>query len=173
MIARWIVLLCLAIGVGMGTAAAQAPGESPLRKGDRVRIRTPWSPSTIEGTLVAADAAGLSVQTKGRDAGRRSFSLSEIAGLEVSRGKKRNVLWGALIGTAAGVFVDLAATTGDQSPCDYGACVVLPAMGAAAGALVGLAVKTERWESVPTDRLAVRVTGVPGRGLALAVRWSF
>jgi hypothetical protein len=73
-----------------------------------------------------------------------------------------------------GVVVDLAGTSGEnQSPCDFGACVILPAMGAAAGALVGLAVKSERWESVSTDRLNVSVSPVPGHGLALAVRLTF
>jgi hypothetical protein len=169
--ARVIVSVALVIGLAVGTTAAQDAGDHPLQAGDRIRIKTP-SASGIAGTLVAADQVALTVALEGRDAGQRKYARSEIAKLEISRGKKRNVLQGALIGAGVGVIVDLVGTRGeDENPCDYGACVALPVLGAAAGALVGL-VKTERWERVPTEE--VRVVIVPvRRGVRVSLSFRF
>ena len=169
--ARVIIFVTLVIGLAVGTTAAQDAGDHSLRAGDRIRIKTPSSPA-IAGTLVAADQAALTVALEGRDAGQRKFARSEIAKLEVSRGKKRNVLQGVLIGAAVGIIVDLAGTRGEnQNPCDYGACVALPVLGAAAGALVGL-IKTERWERVPTEE--VRVVILPARrGVQVSLSFRF
>lgn len=170
--ARVIVFVALVIGLAAGATAAQDAGDHPLQAGDRIRIKTPSS-SGIKGTLVGADQAALTVALEGRDAGQQKFARSEIAKLEVSRGRKRNVLQGALMGAAVGLFVDLAGTSGEgQNPCDFGACVILPLMGAAAGALVGVAVKTERWERVPIE--AVRVVLAPVRnGVQVSLSFRF
>jgi len=174
MIARRIVLAGLVI-VATGTAAAQAAGDSPLQIGDRIRIRTPASSSAMTGTLVATDDAALTLAPEGRDTARKKFARYEIAKLEVARGKKTNVVWGAVGGAAAGLMVDLVATAADQSdsgPCDFGACIILPAMGAAVGALVGLAIKTDRWEVVPADKLGLTV--LPTRhGVQLSLTLRF
>ncbi len=68
--------------------------------------------------------------------------------------------------------VDLVGTKEGGNPCDYGACVILPAMGAGVGALVGLAIKTERWEKLPAEK--VRLAVLPTRHgvqLSLSVRF--
>lgn len=175
MIAQEIVLAGFMIAVAMGTAPAQAAGESPLQIGDRIRIKTPVSSSAIKGTFVAADDAALTLAPEGRDATHKKFARSEIVKLEVARGKRRNVVWGAVGGAAVGLMVDLVATAADQSdsgPCDFGACVILPAMGAAVGALVGLAIKTDRWDAVPADKLGLAV--LPTRhGVQLALSFRF
>jgi hypothetical protein len=175
MIARRIVLAGSVFAFATGAAVAQTTGDSPLQAGDRIRFKTPASSSAMKGTLVAVDDAALTLAPEGRGTAHKTFARSEIANLEVARGKKRNVLWGALGGAAVGLAVDLVATAADDAdndPCDYGACVVLPAMGAAVGALVGLAIKTDRWEAVPSEKLGLAV--LPNRhGVRLSLSLRF
>jgi hypothetical protein len=172
MITGRTVLAGFVIAFAMGTAAAQATGDAPLQIGDRIRIKTPVSSSAIEGTLVAVDDDALTLAPEGRDTSHREFARSEIAKLEVARGKKKNVLWGALGGAVVGIAVDLIATGAEENPCDFGACVILPAMGASVGALVGLAIKTDRWETLPAKKMGVAILPTRhGVQLSLSVRF--
>ena len=49
MIVRRIVLAGFAVALVTVTATAQASGDSSLQIGDRVRIKTPVSPSAVKG----------------------------------------------------------------------------------------------------------------------------
>ncbi len=172
MIGRGIVLAGFVIVIGPGSAPTQASGGVPLQNGDRIRIKTLGSTSATTGTLVTADDAALTLALEGRDRTRKTFARSEIAKLEVARGKKRNVIWDVLGGGVVGMAVDLVGTKEGGNPCDFGACVILPAMGAGAGALVGLAIKTERWEKLPAEKVRLAVLPTQhGVQLSLSVRF--
>ena len=169
--ARRSVLAGVVIAFATGTAAAQVTDTVPLQIGDRIRIKTAVSSSAMKGTLVAADDVVLTLAPEGRNTTHQTFARSDIAKLEVARGKKRNVVWGVVGGAVVGLAVDLA-MAGDDNPCDFGACVILPAMGAGAGALVGVVIKTERWETLQPERVGLAV--VPTRHgvqLSLSVRF--
>ena len=156
MMSRRIALAGVAIAFVTGAAAAQASGTVPLAIGDRIRIKTAASSSAMKGTLVAADEFALTLAPEGRETTHQTLARSDIAKLEVARGKKRNVLWGVVGGAVAGLTVDLA-MAGDDNPCDFGACIILPAMGAAVGALVGVVIKTERWETLQAEKVSVAI----------------
>ena len=179
MIAQRIVLATLLIGFWTGAAAAQATGDAPFQIGDRIRIKTRWSSSATKGTLVAADDAAFTLAPEGRGASYRKFARSEIAKFEVVRGKKSHWLGGAVAGAAGGLV--LAMLFCNEPPLG-GSChsservrtaAFFGGIGAAGGALVGVLIRTDRWENVPADGLKVGVSPVPGRGLALTVRLRF
>lgn len=179
MIARKVVLAGLVMGLGAGTAAGQATGDDLPRVGDRIRITTPSSSSAIKGTLVAADQVALTLTREGREPTRLNVARAEVAKLEVARGKKSHWLAGALAGAGGGLV--LAAVYCSNPPlgdtCDSGewagTAAFVGAIGAASGALVGALIRTDRWVTVPADKLAVSVGPVPGQGLAFAVRVAF
>jgi hypothetical protein len=180
MIARRIVAAGFVISLGTVTATAQAAGDSLLQIGDRIRITTARSSLAIKGTLVAADDTALTVAREGRDTTERKFARSEIATLEVARGKKSHWVAGSLVGLLGGVALTAAYCVhpspfgGECSSGDYVAVGALfGGIGAASGALVGLLIRTDRWTAVPADRLNVSVSPVPGHGLSLTLRLSF
>jgi hypothetical protein len=176
MIGRGVIFTGLLIGIGTGTAAAQPTGDSPLQIGDRIRIKTPSSSSAIKGTLVAADDVGLTLAPEGRDTSHRKFARSEIAKVEVVRGKKSHWLAGAVAGAAGGlVLTALYCGNGwcDESGEWAGSAAFFGGIGAAGGALVGVLIRTDRWQDVPSEGLKVGVRPMRGRGLALTLRLSF
>jgi len=179
MIARKVVLAGFVIGFGTGTAARQATGDDLLQVGDRIRITTSSSSSAIKGILVAADQAELTLTREGRESTHLNVARSDVAKLEVVRGKKSHWLAGALAGAGGGLA--LTALYCNDPPlgdtCDSGewagTAAFFGGIGAASGALVGALIRTDRWETVPADGLKVSVSPVPGHGLALALRLTF
>jgi hypothetical protein len=173
MVARRIVLAGVVMAFATETAAAQATGTVPLQIGDRIRIKTAVSSSVMKGTLVAVDDAVLTLAPEGRDTTHQTFARSEIVRLEVARGKKRNVVWGVVGGAVAGLAVNMVWTTAEGgNSCDFGSCVILPAMGAAVGALAGVVIRTQRWETLPVEKVGLAV--VPTRHgvqLSLSIRF--
>ena len=119
---------------------------------------------------------------------RLAIPLASVTRLEVSRGRKSNAGRGAKIGALVlgipGVIAGLA-LVGRELCGGLGSCsdvgpevvVVLGAVGAGTGALIGAvigyAIRTERWVDLPPDQL--RVNLVPQRdgrfGLGLSVRF--
>ena len=153
-------------------AQAQEPDPAPLL-GQRVRVSTPSGPS-VTGRLVEQDGTRLVVSdAKGS---LTAIPVADVSRLEVSAGRKSKALLGAVIGAAVGLGVGLwAATTWcAESGCDNeaGGVLVLGAGGAGLGALVGAAIKIEKWQPVlanhPQSRFA---PGSSGWRASLRVRF--
>ncbi len=147
--------------------------EEPLvAPGDKVRVS---APAVVEKRMVCTveslkpDTLALTVE--GRDE-LLALPIAHVTKLEVGRGQKSNAGKGALIGLGVGVVVGVtlgfAACAGETgSPCTNdvgegspaGFAAVLGATGAVLGtgigALIGLAARTDRWETVPLDQIRV------------------
>ncbi|HET9150841.1 MAG TPA: hypothetical protein VFN83_03930 [Gemmatimonadales bacterium] len=111
--------------------------------------------------------------------------LSPGAGVDVHAGRRGHAFLGLTLGAAGGLAAGTAYAFG--TGCDYGPfgeagsvedegfCtlygVVPMAVGAAAGTLVGLLIRTDRWEPVDASDLSVTIVPRPagvGVGLTLA-----
>lgn len=173
-------LLILLLLSPAGTAAQR------LEEGARVRLGLPCT--TGAG---ACRVAGIFAGVRGdsvtlvRDGARIPYGLAGVRSLEVSRGEGSRWLAGASIGFVAG-----AATTffvlnsgGSTSVCNRSEnqdavrpieCAGLVALGglvtAGVGALIGGQVRTERWESLPLERLRVGFMGVRDGGIGVTIR---
>jgi hypothetical protein len=133
-------------------AQAQEPDPAPLL-GQRVRVSTPNGPS-VTGKLVEQDGTKLVVSDQ--KGSLTAIPVADVSRIELSAGRKSKALLGAVIGAAVGLGVGLwAATTWcSESGCDneVGGVLVLGVGGAGLGALVGAAVRTERWRQVPAGQ---------------------
>lgn len=148
-----------------------------LEVGSRVRLVAPsTSPERLTGTIVRLDATALELQM----ADRKQPALvprDVITKIEISHGRKsrtRGALIGALAGAAVGSIAvlatpDTSCNAGDLFECLGGptqgeAALIVGAMGAAAGALVGSLIPPgERWQAAaarPRVSLAPRHKGV-------------
>jgi hypothetical protein len=154
-----------------------------IATGTRVRIAS--GDSLTVGHVFQSTADSLVI---GRDlGGRLAFSWNDIDRAEYSAGMKSNAGRGALMGAGLMSFLAISAiildgvdddsddsSWGSAGDWDYGpaiAIIVLPmfvALGAGAGALIGLMVRTERWNVVPISTSAI---GQNGLGVSLAIRW--
>lgn len=168
--ARVLLLLLLA---PLCDVLAQEP--PPLEPNTRVRITARWlqwhqQVATFHGlrgdTLVlATDSTVL-------------CPLTAVERLEVSAGRKSHLWVGAGIGLLAGAA--LGAITWPSAGCDWvseGQCRLygalgLGAVGAVAGGVTGLLIKSDRWEEVPLDRLRVSVRPVRD-GVGLGANIAF
>lgn len=155
-----LVAACLA---ALAPAAARAQGE--VRPGVRVRVLAPSAADTLfTGRVVALDSASLLI-APGADAGSLRVPLAEVRQIEVSRGRARATLAGAVSGGfagAAGGYV-LARLAGGGGPCEYvcgaaeaGSAILGGAIGLVVGALIGSDHEhgPERWRGVPVPAAA-------------------
>jgi hypothetical protein len=168
---------------------AQRPGAQtpPLQPGARLRLTVPCEPGPDcrgEGRLVPLRADTLTLAVV--DAAT-SYRLDAIRRVEVSRRRSHT-----MTGAGAGFLVGAGATFivlnggGSTSLCDRSAnqdaiaaseCIGLMALGGVAGAglgaLIGGAVRTERWQELPVGGLRVSVASRLGSTLGLAVTVLF
>ncbi len=167
-------LLLLLIPLSFTSLAAQ----DTLTAGDKVRVTT--DKERVVGYLTAIEGDQLTLDAS------LVLPLASVTRLEVSRGQKsmagRGALIGAGAGAVAGVVTGLAVCA--ASSCGFEAdltgvvALVLGAggalVGAGIGALIGSFIKTDRWETVPLDRIRVSLTTIaPGSlGATVRVRWS-
>lgn len=133
---------------------AQATPVSPLTPGTRVRVtvREASGERTVTGPLRTFDSQALTLTSNG--ARHVSLPRSTITKIEVSRGHRRRVGEGALVGAVAGLAVFAlieASCTGECEPAENRAALAAGAVavGAVAGAGVGALARSERWEPVP------------------------
>ncbi len=177
------ILVAILAFVPLAGATAQ------LRPGERVRVTGHLCPPSFSncgegqpehrvGTFVAWKADTLVVQSNGDIL---ALPLDSVTTLEVSAGRRSQTGLGAGIGSVTGAVigavVGAASCTDDPflSPgqCAFGGGLLFGATGALLGVLVGAGTKTERWVSVPRDR--VRVSLGPQRdgrlGLGASVRF--
>lgn len=173
------LILAVMLVVPVGGALAQPvadPALLTLPMGARVRLQSLAAPGNwVKGVLVGADSTGVAIVPENAPplgANQLRLPSASVARFELATGKKRQWLWGLVVGAALGVAVG---ATADVNPdtCDYtysyefcsrgeavaASVAVLGAMGAGIGALV----KTDRWTPVALDALApppARVSGV-------------
>jgi hypothetical protein len=139
----------------------------------------------VEGRVTSStdDALGLAVASQDSPFGGGTMVIprASVTSLQMAMGKHGHALWGMLIGAAA--FAALGATVtvdpNDCGPdstafCSRGEAIGgFALVGAGVGALIGVAVKHERWQNVSVEVLAPRsraMRSVPsGRGGAVAV----
>ena len=166
------------------TDAAVAPSAWPVT-GERVRLMTVGAETRQKGVVVQSDAEFLIVSLGSGQPPVR-IPLASIERLEIARGRrtaaKEGALWGGVLGTVLG---GLAVFGLSQAMCDYGSdcggsmeaflagAGIFGAAGAGVGALAGLAVKTDRWERVPVDRVRVGIRPVAhGAGMQVSLGWG-
>jgi hypothetical protein len=106
-----------------------------------------------------------------------SVPVTSIAKLQVSSGRKRRTLVGALCGAALGVGITLIGTRCEHPAyCEDNAgyrtagLVILGGGGALLGAGVGALIRTERWTTVPIPA-PERISARRGATLAFTLRF--
>ena len=128
-----------------------------LQPGDEVRIYVLGVIETFEGVLQAADSDELQLLTG--DGAQMTIARDQIERSEVL-GSRTNTLRGAAVGLGLGLAAGIGAQLASSDSCDRdlsGICsdfgntfngwllVVPPVLGAGVGALLGSAIKTDRW----------------------------
>ena len=150
--------------------------DTSIAPGDTVRVTAPsMDMDGSVGTVAALETDTLTVQVEDR-ADALYVPLADVTKLEVRRGRKSNAGKGALIGLGVGAVVGVAlgfaACAGESggalcnSDTGEDTSVALAALlgaygavlGTGIGALIGLAARTDRWETVPLDRIRVSLT---------------
>lgn len=153
-------------------------GQSP-EPGQRVRVTAPeLSGGSVVAEFRRFDGDALVIE---RDEVLRTLPRASITSMEVSTGRHRHVLAGALVGGGAvGVVLgqDMLRKPGQCSGSgNYGQLCALfltaaIAGGAAAGAIVGAFVRHDDWISVSFDAAHAGAAPGPGRHrLVLSVRF--
>ncbi len=176
MLVAAVGLSCIAYSDALAQAAAA------LREGQRVRVtssveRTPVMTGVIGA--VGADTILLRHKDRAGDSVATSIPLSSIARLQVSSGRHSRWLTGLLVGlgagAASGAIIGVATGDGDDpllGPGHYalmGAVVCAP-VGGIVGVVIGALTKTERWQTVPLDRVGLSIAPGPDGRLNIGVR---
>jgi hypothetical protein len=172
----------------LAAAPVVAQDTASLAAGEKVRLTAARAGTArFTAVVVEVEPDALVVRTA-RDAPARRVPLADLARLEAARGRRGHLKEGALIGFvpgfAFGAYVGHVFGCDDQ-PSDCTALGDALALGAitggitaAAGGLIGLAIRTDRWQRVPlgppgrTARVAASVMPVRG-GLAGGLALSF
>ena len=168
----------LSLALAMPTAAALAQEPSEVIPGTRVRITAPTvAEKRLVGTITAWGPENLTVTS---EKGPIVLPRGAVSRLEVSRGRKsrgRGALVGAGIGVGAGVVGGFAHGSDPPGLVSFNASFYAfgyGILGAAAGALIGLAITPgERWEELPSTRFRVSVAPVRGHGLGVFLTLAF
>ena len=171
---RRVLTACLLVTALTSAAFAEELGQGlpTLVRGDRVRVRLGGKTKT--GTIEALTTEGLLLRSS-RHAETTLMPLESIQKLEVARGQRSHWEEGALIGFVPGALLlgglagQLACMDAQWEPCNgTGAAVEGALIGGAAtagvGALVGLAIKTDRWVVVEQRKPQLGLTVMPSRG---------
>jgi hypothetical protein len=167
----WSPVALLALGAAVSAPADDSKAD--LTVGARVRIAAPtWSDKQITGRLLRPPSDVLEIAL--RDGVVQSVPVASISKLQISSGKKRHVLQGAIAGALLAAGYALLApgcTTQFCGDDDYGTIILiaLGSGGTALGAAVGAAIKTERWTAIPTPRPTVR--GPSGPAFSFSFRF--
>lgn len=157
------VLAVLAV-LALAASTDAIAQEQPLQPGQLVRVTVP----SLDVNKHKATFQRMSGDTLVLESA--SYSLPDVTRLDVYRGRKSWGWWkGALIGFFGGAAIGLGVGVAVDEPGSelYGLRVALGgAIGAGSGLLLGtwagIAIRTDKWEQVPLDRL--RVSVVPQRG---------
>ena len=170
----------------VGQAAQSA---SSIRPGTRVRITQTGQKARV-ATMVSTGTDTVLVRWA-ETTGAVAVPLAEVSRLDVSTGRHRNLVKGAVLGTLGGAALGAVAAAATFEPCTstapfgcFGAFESRGEAGVAGAALagaVGLVVGTvigmrshESWHRVPLDARRVAVAVTPrGRATGLGVTLRF
>jgi hypothetical protein len=167
------------LGLTLICLAAADAGAQQLRPGDRIRVRTmSGGPAEMVGTYQGSEPDHLVLFTS--QSTRVEVPWDNLSRLELSRGMQTNAGKGALIGLgvggAAGLALGLAFVADDSGfyeDVNAGhvvfATLVFGAAGAGLGALIGLASKSERWQTVPAEQWRIQVAPDLKGGVTIGV----
>jgi len=184
----WFAASCLSVSP---LAAQSAPVAAPaFARGERVRLRlldgasAPGGGRKLRGTIGSASPETIELFPPGGSTAPITLKLSQVAKLEVVRGKRTRWREGAAIGFVPGALFGggaayvLSCDADPPESCSAGSALagalIVGAGTAGVGALIGLAIKTDRWIEVPTRKPQLRLSLVPVRsGLraSLSVRY--
>jgi hypothetical protein len=195
---RWLTMVALAIPA---VAGSQAPDSAPppeqragplqAMPGDRVRVEARgFMQGRRTGTLVWRSADSITVKTK--DAAPLSIPISRVTSIEVSGGDSkrlgtiRGAMWGAPVGTVAGLLDRSSTVYCDTSQCSQAGTTRevrkefslvdvfwTTVAGAAAGSIVGYAIGREAWiraDVAPRAAVGVLPDGTVTAGFSFAIR---
>jgi len=163
--------------VALSALARGVPAQDTLaiERGERVRLTLSSGRTAVVGLLVTQDRDSLRVRAR-PDAPPVAFPRAGVTGVEASLGRHGHAGTGALVGLLAGGLVGAGAgssCSGDfLCPGAGGGALLLGGTGLLFGALVGVFVRSERWESVYPERLGVTVLNTR-RGLGVGVSIGF
>ncbi len=161
----------------IGLLASIASGEektvplTSLAPGDSVRLQVSGSQKTIRATLDGLTDDEMVIRPKNAAEPMR-VSLSQLRSLEVVTGRRSHWKQGALIGFVPGAVL-MGAAIGTGVDC-YRDCPFDPTLGAiggifggivtgSVGALVGLAIRTDRFARVDARKPKVDLILTPGK----------
>jgi hypothetical protein len=163
---RSLTLAAVALATSAPALVAQAPPAPPplkLPAGLHVHVWTLSLPNQrVEGTLLAADATGISLVPKGTHplvTGEMRLPAEDVTRLDVALEKKRHWWQGALIGAAVGLAIALSddvdpalCKVNENVACSRGDAILTYGVGMTAiGAGVGALIQTEQWTPVALD----------------------
>jgi hypothetical protein len=149
---RYSTILVVLVASAVGHAFAQDTALPTA--GQRVRVTASnLGHSRLEAQFTALDNATLVVTA---DSTVR-IPLADVTRLEIWRGRRSHPVLGAALGFMTGALAGLAVAGAFPEGEDQEEMAIYPAIGAAAGLLlgtgIGFAVRTDRWVAVPLDRV--------------------
>lgn len=180
---RVLLLLILLFGFPAEYVSAQTTGTFPAGQHVRAAVGGQWQ----YGTLLRAvpDSLILGVGKHGDE--RLALPLSSILRLEVGAGRKGHPITGLLIGGSIGVLGGavagnaLCTSSGGFLEPDCADAPVPEIVGGAigglvlggVGALIGWAIKSDRWEEISLQSLQVGLVKQPGERPAIGLSLRF
>jgi hypothetical protein len=180
-----LTLPAVVLAAAAATAGADAAPSGWPATGEKIRVTTLRGRGRQTGVVVQTDAGFLTVSLgSGRSPVR--IPVASIERLEVARGRrtaaKEGAQWGGLVGAVLGglavnalgaALCENARGCGASAEAHLVGVGLFGTAGAGVGALTGLAIKTDRWERVPVDRIRVGMTPVPaGAGIQVSLGWG-
>src|SRR6266850_233893 len=170
---RHAALLLVALSALARGVAAQ--DTLAIERGERVRLTLSSGRSAVVGVLVTQDRDSLRVRPR-PDAPPVAFPRAGVTSVEASLGRHGHAGTGALVGLVAGGAAGAALGSSCEGdflcPGTGGGALLLGGTGLLFGALVGVFVRSERWESVYPEDLGFTVVKTPG-GLGVGVSIGF
>ena len=153
-------------------AAVDSVTLAELSRGDRVRVRLASGGKSVRGTLDATGPDEIVVRPTDPAQPPLRVSPQQVAKLEVVRGRRSHWVRGAVIGFVPGALFMGAVGVGLSDcyrDCDHAGEAARyglagGAITGAVGALIGLAVKTDRWVLVQDRRPKLALTLAPAKG---------
>ena len=155
-----------------------AQGPLPVTPGQRIRVIFAAGQLEVVGSLVAQDAESIRVQPNA-DVLPLAVAQHDITSMERSAGTRGHAGAGAVLGLLIGGTAGAVAGSGCEDewlcPGPGGGALLLGGSAAIVGALVGWAIRSERWEPVPAGGgggVEVGLAPVGGRAaLRVAIRF--
>lgn len=177
---RFIALGIVAFLLAPCVAWSKEP--SAIVPGSRIRIteRAADEGGALSGTVVTAGADSV-VMSLDKGAQRAPFALAGLSRVEVSRGEKGHTAAGIglgfLAGAGIGALIGVKDTQGEDSLEVWMNVLAWSGIGAGVGMLVGGVIgavyKTEKWEQVPVESIAMSAGTNRDGGVSLMLSMHF